>query len=102
MAMNAFTRNKFRLGADVAFAVGPYGGQASAATGITFRGGIYSYSRSKGLFAGFSLEGMGIGSKVNLNRAYYGAPVGIEEILAGGHKTPASGQKLIEMLQKFK
>ena len=59
-AMNAFMQNKFKLGADLGLAVGPIGGHASAAKAASLKGGIYSYSRSKGAFAGISIEGAGI------------------------------------------
>lgn len=48
---------RFTLGADAAVAAGPVGRQASAATDVTLKSEIYSYSRSRGLFAGLSLEG---------------------------------------------
>jgi lipid-binding SYLF domain-containing protein len=101
-AMNAFMANKFKLGGDVALVAGPVGAQASAATEITFKGGIYSYSRSKGLFAGISLEGAGISSQEELNRAYYELTGNTQIILAGKVTPPESGQKLAAALRKFK
>jgi SH3 domain-containing YSC84-like protein 1 len=68
--MESFLRSNFKLGADAAIAVGPVGAQATAATEILLKGGIYSYSRSKGLFAGVSLEGAGMGAEFDLNRAF--------------------------------
>ena len=50
-------KSKFTLGADAAVAAGPVGRQASAATDVQLKAEIYSYSRSRGLFAGISLEG---------------------------------------------
>jgi lipid-binding SYLF domain-containing protein len=101
-AMNAFMQNKFKLGADVGLAAGPLGGHASAATEITLKGGIYSYSRSKGAFAGVSIEGAGISSQPDLNKAYYGSTGSTPVILAGKVSPPASGQKLVETLNKHR
>jgi lipid-binding SYLF domain-containing protein len=101
-AMNAFMQNKFKLGADVGLAAGPVGGHASAATEITLKGGIYSYSRSKGAFAGVSIEGAGISSQPDLNKAYYGSTGSTPVILAGKVSPPASGQRLIATLNKHR
>lgn len=101
-AMNAFMQNKFKLGADVGLAAGPVGGHASAATEITLKGGIYSYSRSKGAFAGVSIEGAGISSQPDLNKAYYGSTGSTPVILAGKVSPPSSGHKLIATLNKHR
>lgn len=99
-AMNAFLRNEFKLGADAALAVGPAGVRVSSATDVTFRGGIYSYSRASGLFAGVSLEGSVISSEEGLNRDYYRDTGSTAVILAGKVAPPASGRRLIEALEK--
>jgi lipid-binding SYLF domain-containing protein len=78
-------RDKLTLGADVAVAAGPVGRQAEASTDGQLRAEIYSYSRSRGLFAGVSLEGAGILMDGEANEAYYhvrgGDPA---SILSGG------------------
>ncbi len=99
-AMNAFMQNKFKLGADVGLAAGPIGGHASAAKATSLKGGIYSYSRSKGAFAGVSIEGAGISSQPDLNKGYYGSTGSTSVILAGKVSPPVSGQKLIATLKK--
>lgn len=96
--MDSFMRSNFKLGADAAVAVGPVGAQATAATDLFLKGGIYSYSRAKGLFAGVSLEGAGLGTEFDLNRAYYQTTSNPKEILNGQVETPASGKKLFEAL----
>ena len=101
-AMNFFLSSKFKLGADVAVAAGPVGAQASAASEITLKGGIYSYSRSKGAFIGVSLEGAGLASKEEFNEAYYKTTVNPRTILAGEIKPPENGQRLISTLQRIK
>lgn len=99
--MESFLRSNFKLGADAAIAVGPVGAQATAATEILLKGGIYSYSRSKGLFAGVSLEGAGMGAEFDLNRAYYQTTSNPREILYGDVATPESGKKLFDALSTF-
>lgn len=101
-AMNFFLSSKFKLGADVAVAAGPVGAQASAASEITLKGGIYSYSRSKGAFIGISLEGAGIASKEEFNKAYYKTTDNAQVILSGEVKPPEDGQRLISALQRVK
>ena len=101
-AMNFFLSSKFKLGADVAVAAGPVGAQASAASEITLKGGIYSYSRSKGVFIGVSLEGAGLASKEEFNEAYYKSTVNTRTILAGEAEPPENGQGLISSLQRIK
>jgi lipid-binding SYLF domain-containing protein len=99
--MDSFMRSNFKLGADAAVAAGPVGAQATAATDLFLKGGIYSYSRSKGLFAGVSVEGAGLGTEFDLNRAYYQTTSNPKEILYGQVETPASGKKLFEALSTF-
>jgi len=99
-AMDAFMQNKFKLGADLGLAAGPLGGHASAAKATSLKGGIYSYSRSKGAFAGISIEGAGISSQSDLNKGYYGSTGSTPVILAGKVSPPSSGQELIATLNK--
>ncbi|MGD2097221.1 MAG: lipid-binding SYLF domain-containing protein [Desulfobacterales bacterium] len=101
-AMNFFLSSKFKLGADVAVAAGPVGAQASAASEITLKGGVYSYSRSKGAFIGVSLEGAGLASKEEFNKAYYKTTDNAQVILSGQVKPPENGQRLITTLQRVK
>jgi lipid-binding SYLF domain-containing protein len=56
-SINDITAGKFTLGADASVAVGPVGRQASAGTDFELKSEIYSYSRTRGLFAGVSIEG---------------------------------------------
>jgi SH3 domain-containing YSC84-like protein 1 len=99
--MDSFLRASFKLGADAAIAAGPVGAQATAATDILLKGGIYSYSRAKGLFAGVSLEGAGMGTEYDLNRAYYQTTSNPKDILYGQVETPESAKKLYQALSAF-
>jgi len=100
-AMDSFLRTSFKLGGDVAVAAGPVGVQASAATDILMHGGIFSYSRAKGLFAGISLEGAVMGSQWEMNESYYGTG-NIKSILYGQVEPPASAKRLIGSISKLK
>jgi lipid-binding SYLF domain-containing protein len=64
---------RLTLGADAAIAAGPVGRQTGIATDIEFKAEVYSYSRSRGLFAGVSLEGTGVTMDRKANAAFYGA-----------------------------
>lgn len=100
--MKSFLKTKFKLGADIAVAAGPVGAQATAATEILLKGGIYSYSRTKGAFIGLSLEGAAIISQEDLNKAYYNAALSPAEILSGKASPPESGIQLINTLKKVR
>jgi lipid-binding SYLF domain-containing protein len=65
-------RKKLTLGGDAAIAVGPVGRDASAATDAQLKAEIYSYSRSRGLFLGLSLQGAVLHVNPNANEAFYG------------------------------
>jgi len=101
-AMNAFMRNEFKLGADAALAVGPAGGRVSTATDMVLTGGIYSFSRASGLFAGISIEGAIVSSQEELNRAYFKDTGSTAVILAGKVHPDESGLRLISVLNKVK
>jgi len=91
-------KSQVKLGADAAVAAGPKGRAAMAATDAYMRAEILTYSRSRGLFAGVSLEGSTLRQDNEPNEKLYGKKITAREIVAGG-KAPA-GQKLIGLLQK--
>jgi lipid-binding SYLF domain-containing protein len=71
--LRAFTGGKsFKLGGDVSVAAGPVGRDAQAATDSRAEASIYSYSMSKGLFAGIALSGSTINRNADANKAYWG------------------------------
>ena len=76
--------DKFTLGGDVAVAAGPVGRHAEASTDLMMQGEIYSYSRSKGAFAGMSLDGTILGTDHDSNKLYYGKVYTPEDILLDG------------------
>ena len=74
-------KDQFTLGADVSITAGPVGRYAEAGTDIMLQGEIYSYSRSKGIFAGVSLKGSVITANNDANYEYYRQPFTPTEIL---------------------
>jgi len=93
--------SKVKLGADAAAAAGPKGRTASAATDLAMKAEILSYSRSRGLFAGVSLEGSTLRSDNGANENLYGKELNAEQIiLQGAAKTPPAGQLLVSTLNK--
>jgi lipid-binding SYLF domain-containing protein len=92
-AVRAFSRDgNVTLGADVSAAAGPVGRDLQA--GITPTAAIYAYSRSKGLFAGASIEGAVIATQKTANARYYGRPVRAINILSGRVAPPAKAGPL--------
>ena len=97
----AILSSKVKLGADMAAAAGPKGRDASANTDVTLRAEILSYSRSRGLFAGISLEGSTLRPDNNANEKLYGKKVTATEIVREGSvPVPPSAQKMISLLDK--
>jgi len=93
--------SKVKLGADVAAAAGPKGRDAAASTDVTLRAEILSYSRSRGLFAGISLEGSTLRPDNNANEKLYGKKTDAEDIVRkGAVPTPPSAQKRVSLLNK--
>jgi lipid-binding SYLF domain-containing protein len=97
----AILDSKVKLGADASAAAGPKGRDASADTDATLRAEILSYSRSRGLFAGISLEGSSLRPDNDASADVYGRKITAREIVMG-HKAsiPASGRHLVRVLQK--
>src|SRR5215470_8905394 len=92
--VEGITGGKFTLGADASVAAGPVGRQASASTDATFRAEVYSYSRSRGVFAGIAVDGSVIRIDDDSNEAYYGKKdVSAADIVAGKvHTSDESGR----------
>jgi len=74
-------KGKMTLGGDIAVAAGPMGRLTSAATDITLRAEVFSYSRNRGLFAGLSIEGAVLGIDRKGNQSYYGPDADARTIL---------------------
>ncbi len=93
--------SKVKLGADASAAAGPKGRDASADTDAYLRAEILSYSRSRGLFAGISLEGSTLRPDDDASADVYGRKITAREIVMDGKASiPESGQHLVRVLQK--
>ena len=99
--VNSILRSKVKLGGDASAAIGPKGRDAEAATDVTMHTEILTYSRSRGLFAGVSLEGSTLRQDNGANEKIYGRKVTAKEIVLGHAvgSTPA-GQVMVSALQK--
>ena len=96
--IESLLRSKVKLGADAAVAAGPKGRAAMAATDAYMRAEILTYSRSRGLFAGVSLEGSTLRQDNKANEKLYGQKIPARDIVRGGKG--AGGQRLVSVLQK--
>jgi lipid-binding SYLF domain-containing protein len=93
--------SKIKLGADASAAAGPKGRDAAAATDLVLRAEILSYSRSRGLFAGISLEGSTLRPDNGANEKLYGRELTAKQILREGRvSTPAAAHLLDAELEK--
>lgn len=93
---------KFKLGADASVAAGPVGRAAEASTDIQLKGGILSYSRSRGLFAGVKLEGAVITQQWDGNYALYGKSFSARQIMLEDMvKMPESADSVLKVLNKY-
>lgn len=77
------TEGDFTIGADVGVAAGPLGRTAEASTDSALKAEILSYSRSRGLYAGLTLQGSSVQEDRKANRAFYGTDISPKDILAG-------------------
>ena len=94
-------QSKFTLGADAAAAAGPVGRDAKAETDLQMHAEILSYSRSRGIFAGISLDGSTLRQDADDNKAIYGKEVTPQQIISGAVAPPASVKMLISTLSKY-
>ena len=93
--------SKVKLGADASAAAGPKGRDASADTDASLRAEILSYSRSRGLFAGISLEGSTLRPDDEASEQVYGHKIKARDIILGrSMAVPVSGRHLVRVLQK--
>jgi lipid-binding SYLF domain-containing protein len=100
--IKSLLEGKVTLGADAAAAAGPVGRKASAATDVKMGSSILSYSRSKGLFAGVSLEGAALTVDDSANRKVYGKNLDGKAILISGKVASNSVvAPFVNALQKY-
>jgi lipid-binding SYLF domain-containing protein len=99
--VDSLLHSKVKLGADASIAAGPKGRDAQAATDVTFRAEMLSYSRARGVFAGVSLEGSTLRPDDDANRRLYGRDVTAERIITESKvEAPPAAHDLIATLQR--
>ena len=91
---------KTKLGGNAAAAAGPTGAAANGYNADAMKVDVLTYSRTKGLFAGISLEGASMDTDDDANKAVYGKSITAKQIISGGEATPAAGKDLIGLLDK--
>ena len=100
-ALQSLLGDKFKLGADASVAAGPVGRNATAATDARLSAEILSYSRTKGVFAGVSLDGAVVQADKSGDKAMYGDDVDRHEILRGKVAVPESARSLLHELREY-
>ena len=99
---NALLKDKFTIGADITAMAGPVGRSAEAKTDAAMHAEILSYSRSRGLFAGVSLDGATLRPDNDDNAKIYGPNVTRSQILHGEVPVPESARPLISTLNGYR
>lgn len=102
-SINRILTGKFTLGADASIAAGPVGREAQAATDLQLKSEIYSYSRSRGLFAGLALAGAVLQVDDEANEKFYGKQgILARDIFTDGElKTPPVVDRLKKLLTEY-
>lgn len=101
-SVDGVLQGQFKLGADASVAAGPVGRAAEASTDAHLKGGILSYSRTRGLFAGAKLEGAVITQHWDGDAELYGKSLSAEDILIKNRaKMPESADGILKILNKY-
>ena len=102
-SVEGILKGKFTLGADASIAAGPVGRQASASTDILLKSEIYSYSRSRGLFAGLALEGASLQINHDADEAFYGKEYALPSDIVGNKtlSVPPVVDRLKKLLDEY-
>src|SRR6202046_5709959 len=95
-ALHSLLSDKFKIGADASVAAGPVGRNAAAGTDLKLSAEILSYSRSKGVFIGVSLDGAVMQADKSGDKSMYGDDVDRHEILSGKVPVPGSARVLLD------
>lgn len=99
--MQRLANSKFTIGGEATAAAGPVGRDATAQTDAFLTAEILSWSRSRGAFAGVSLDGATLRSDLTENKALYGQRWSNKQILTSGAPPPAAAAKLLALLNKY-
>ncbi len=99
--MRNLEKDKFTVGGDASAMAGPVGRSTQAETDAMMHAEILAWSRSRGVFAGVSLEGATLRPDHDDNTKVYGHPVSQREILEGAVRPPHSARELYEQLNRW-
>jgi SH3 domain-containing YSC84-like protein 1 len=94
-------RDKFKIGGDASAAAGPVGRDAQAATDISLRSELLTWSRSRGLFAGVDLNGASVSQNKDDTNTFYGAPQSFDSILHGNVPPPDVARPFLGTISKY-
>ncbi len=98
--MQALLSDKFQVGGDASAAAGPVGREAAAGTDWKLKAPILTYSRSKGAFAGISLNGSVIRADKDSTKAFYGQDMASQQILTGQVQAPPEARTFLNAVQR--
>ena len=99
--IDSLLKSKFTLGGDASVAAGPVGREATAETDAALNAKILSYSRSKGVFGGVSLQGTTLQQDEGAIKAVYGKQLNASDSLGGNLPTPPAATQLNQVLTKY-
>ncbi|MHB1935959.1 MAG: lipid-binding SYLF domain-containing protein [Acidobacteriaceae bacterium] len=99
--MQDLLKSKFKIGGDAAASAGPVGRNAGAATNLTLKSELLTYSRSQGLFAGVDLNGTVVNQNTEDTRTFYGADVPFATILEGNKATPPAARPFVRTVARY-
>ncbi|ORY50556.1 DUF500-domain-containing protein [Rhizoclosmatium globosum] len=99
-AVKAFSQGgDIKVGGSLSVAAGPVGRSAEASASLNYASPVFSYSKSKGLFAGASLDGSAVMEGKEQNEKFYGRVIGAQELLSGSVERPAVAAALYQALE---
>lgn len=99
--MQDLLKSNFKIGGTASAAAGPVGRDAAAATSITMKSELLTYSRSQGLFAGIDLNGTVVNQNTEDTRTFYGHDIPFEQILDGHVATPPGARGFVGTIAKY-
>ena len=97
----ALLHDKFKIGGDASAAAGPVGRDTQAATDITLKAELLTWSRAKGLFAGIDLTGASISQNMDDTKNFYGAEHSFEQVLHGNVPAPPASKPFLQTVSKY-
>ncbi len=99
--LHALLDSQFKIGADAGISVATLGAGVSGSTTAALRADVVAFARSRGLYIGISLDGSLISQKNDWDRAYYGQPIGAQQIVLQGQGSNPGAEPLREVLGRY-